>query len=107
MKNEKKTRVRQANSKLTVTATIDEQLFLEELVKHLAEGHMDKGYCEEKVQLGWVAVDTTSIEAYVSGNIILSESGEPLRLAYTTSFLFTCAKEYKQDYALEGSFSMS
>jgi hypothetical protein len=106
MKHNKKP-VHQACSTLTVTATIDEMLFLEELVKHLADNRKSgEGYVDS-LEPGWLTVDTSSIEAYVSGNMILSEAGDPLRLAYTTSFLFTCIKERRGGYTLEGSFSMS
>jgi hypothetical protein len=107
MKHERKPSARQTANLLTVSATIDDQILLEEFVKYLACGRNKMNNSRERTQLGWKAIDTSSLEAYVSGNMIISDENEPVRLAYTTGFLFTCIKEYKQEYSLEGCFSLS
>lgn len=106
MKHDKKSN-KQTCSKLTITATIDEMMFLEELVKHLADGRKRSTNRMQDLQPDWLTINTSSLEAHVSGNMIASDSGDPLRIPYTTCFLFTCIKERTGGYTLEGSFSLS
>jgi hypothetical protein len=107
MKNQRKPSIRPFAPAVTISAMIDDQILLEEFVKYLACGRNKMNYSGETVQEGWKAIDSSSLEAYVSGNMIISTDDEPISLAYTTGFLFTCIKENHQDYSLEGSFSLS
>jgi hypothetical protein len=103
MKHEKKI----STQMTTVTASIDEMMFLEELIEHMAGTRPGQKISKEQVQLGWQPIGTASIEAYVSGHVMLSSEKEPVRLPYVGCFLFTCVKENKGKYSLEGSFSLS
>jgi len=77
---------------LAVSITIDEIPLLKNMVEKLAHRRFDIGYADQPVPEGWKAVDPSSIEAYVSGNLDLLNKGEQLSLAYTTCFTFTCVK---------------
>jgi hypothetical protein len=103
MKREKKA----STQLMTVTASIDEMMFLEELIKHMADTMPEKQINKEHIQLGWESIGTSSIEAYVSGNVMISADGKPARVPYMGCFLFTCVKECRGKYTLEGSFSLS
>jgi hypothetical protein len=92
---------------LAVTACIDEMMFLEELVKHLAETRTSKSKHRVKVEQGWESIQSSSLEVYVTGNMIVSDGDDTSRIPYTTSFLFTCIRENNNGYILSGCFSLS
>jgi len=92
---------------LAVTACIDELMFLEELVKHLADARSAKSRNNIQLEPGWEPITSSSLEIYVTGNMIVSDGVGPMRIPYTTSFLFTCTKENRNGYTLSGCFSLS
>lgn len=92
---------------LAVTACIDELMFLEELVKHLADARSAKPGKNLQLEPGWETIESSSLEVYVTGNMIVSDMDDSSRIPYTTSFLFTCIKERSSGYVLSGCFSMS
>jgi hypothetical protein len=92
---------------LAVTACIDEMMFLEELVKHLADARASKSGKRVPLEPGWEAIHSSSLEVYVTGNMIVSDRVGTTRIPYTTSFLFTCVKENSSGYMLSGCFSLS
>lgn len=92
---------------LAVSATIDESSLLKDLVQKLAHRRVDLGYSKQTVPAGWKAVETSSLEAYVSGNVDILDDDDHLGLAYTTCFLFSCMKERGGDYELTWVNSLS
>lgn len=92
---------------LAVTACIDEMMFLEELVKHLADARSPKTRNNIQLEPGWEPIKSSSLEIYVTGSMIVSDRVGPMRVPYTTSFLFTCVKENRSGYILSGCFSLS
>lgn len=92
---------------LAVTACIDELMFLEELVKHLADARSTKPRKNLQLEPGWETIESSSLEVYVTGNTIVSDIDDSSRIPYSTSFLFTCIKERSRGYVLSGCFSMS
>jgi hypothetical protein len=80
---------------------------LQDLVEELAHRKTDIGYRFEKVPTGSQAIDTSSIEAYVSGELFLSNTSEPINAPFDTSFLFTCIKGNSDEYALTWVSSLS
>jgi len=92
---------------LAVTACIDELMFLEELVKHLADARSIRSRKKIQLEPGWEPIESSSLEVYVTGNMIVSDEVGPMRIPYTTSFLFTCTKETRSAYTLSGCFSLS
>ena len=53
---------------LAITATLADPHILKNLVEQLAKRRHDIGYSLEKVEPGWRAIETSSIEAHVSGD---------------------------------------
>lgn len=92
---------------LAVSATIDESPLLTDLVEKLAHRRVDLGYSKEAVPVGWNALETSSLEAYVSGNVDILNEEDHLGLAYTTCFFFTCMKGRNADYRLSWVSSLS
>jgi hypothetical protein len=92
---------------LAVTACIDELMFLEELVKHLADARSTRSRKKIQLEPGWEPIESSSLEVYVTGNMIVSDVVGPMRVPYTTSFLFTCIKENRSGYILSGCYSLS
>ena len=91
---------------LAITATIEESCMLQLLVETLAESHSDINNRFKKVQPGWKAIRTSSIEARVSGIVNLSGK-QSISLPFVTGFVFTCTKAMKGKYDLTWSNSLS
>jgi len=107
MKNTNNSRQFKSSSPLAVSITIDEIPLLKNLVEKLAHRRYDIGYAEEPVPEGWEAVETSSIEAYISGSLDLLNQEDELSLAYTTCFTFTCVKTADGDNTLTWINSLS
>lgn len=93
-------------SQIAITATVEEPCMLQLLVETLAESHSDLGYYSKEVQPGWKAMETSSIEARVSGGVNFSSS-TPINTPFVTCFVFTCKKATKGRYELTWSNSLS
>jgi hypothetical protein len=107
MKNRGNQNSKKMEKTIAITATLVQPRLLTNLVEKLAHRRYDLGYSHEKVQLGWQAVETSSIEAHVSGDINFSANGETINMPFVTSFLFTCTKGRGQDYRLAWISSLS
>ncbi|MFI5130349.1 MAG: hypothetical protein ACHQFX_10175 [Chitinophagales bacterium] len=90
-----------------VSVTIDEAPLLKNLVEKLAHRHCSSGQCNAIVPDGWKAMETSSIEAYVSGCMDIQEQKEYIALSYTTCFSFTCTKVLGGDNTLAWVNSLS
>ena len=88
--NKKSNRIK--NSAIAITATLAEPRLLKNLVEKLADRRYAIGYSLEKVQPGWQAFESSSIEAHVSGDINLSTETDRINMPFVTCFLFTCTK---------------
>jgi len=95
------------NSPLIVSATIDEFGFLENLVEKLAyrSSDSDKGF--GPAPEGWHFIQTSSIEAYVSGNFFLYNHGNVIYMPFASCFFFTCKTKCKGSNKLSWSNSLS
>ncbi len=98
---------------LHITAAFDQPEFVQNLVEQLAYRRYDLGFGKEKLPHGWIALETSSTETYVSGTLALDLSGhnknreEHIRMPFITNFLFTCIKGEKEPYQLIWSSSLS
>ena len=93
---------------LLISAFIDRPELLENMVQQLAVKHSDIGYAKARVPGKWKALDTSTIESYVSGNIQMTLPGnEIINMPFTNCFMFTCIKENKNPYKLNWSISLS
>jgi hypothetical protein len=97
------------NKSLHITATVDEPESLQNLIEQLAYRRYNTGYSKEKMPRGWKALETSSVETYVSGTIVLdfNNKEERINMPFITCFSFTCIKEEKQPYQLKWSSSLS
>jgi hypothetical protein len=93
---------------LQISAAFDEPEFLQNLVEKLAYRRYDIGYGSLPMPKGWKALETSSTETYVSGNIgIDAENNEPIKMPFITAFLFTCIKGKSEPYQMIWSSSLS
>ena len=106
-KNNKESALRVNNSSLIVSATIDEFTFLENLIEKLAYRSTGAWNSQESVQEGWEVIETSSIEAYVSGNYSVSDESDTAYMPFTSCFFFTCKKECEGVNRLAWSNSLS
>jgi hypothetical protein len=108
MKNlDKNSRKKETSSEISITAALCEQSLLQSVVEELAYRRIDIGYSNQIVPPGLTAVETSSIEAHVSGDMNISAKGDFLDVPFTTCFLFTCIKAKGSDYSLSWSSSLS
>ena len=107
MKNSNDSRQPQNDAPLDISVTVDEASLLQSLVEKLAHRRYDNGYALEIVPDGWVAVETSSIEAYVSGTMDITTGRESIALAYTTCFSYTCTKQADGENILTWANSLS
>jgi hypothetical protein len=90
---------------LHITAIIDHQGFLEDIVEKLALRH-NFGYNNSKNN-NQDLVETSSTETYVSGTMVIEDQEEHINMPFITPFLFTCVKQSEDTYSLEWAISMS
>ncbi|MEP6596301.1 MAG: hypothetical protein ABJA71_10160 [Ginsengibacter sp.] len=95
------------SSVVEITTTLFEQSLLETLVEELAYRRVDIGYSRESVPVGRQAIETSSIEAYVSGEMNISDKSDLLNMPFTTCFLFTCIKIKGGEYKFSWCNSLS
>ena len=106
-KPSKKTDKQVQESQLMISALIDEAPLLTNLVEKLAHRRVDLGYSRKLVPPDWQAIETSSLEAFVSGDINILGEGEYINSPFVTCFLFTCVKAKKGEYSLSWSSSLS
>ena len=106
-KPNKKTDKQVQESQLMISASIDEVSLLTDLVEKLAHRRIDLGYSRGLVPPDWKAIEISSLEAFVSGNLNVSGEGDCINTPFVTCFLFTCTKAKKGEYSLSWSSSLS
>jgi hypothetical protein len=94
-------------AKLTICTTVDEAPLLRNLVEKLAHRRIDLGYSRETVPTGWKAIETSSLEAFVSGDLSIACETEGFKIPYTSCFLFTCTKASTKEFTLSWINSLS
>jgi hypothetical protein len=107
MKNSPFRRQHQNQSAIGVSLTVDGAPLLQDLVEKLAHRRYDIGYAEALVPEGWAALESSSIEAYVSGKLDIVAGGERIKLAYATCFSYTCTKQLGEENTLTWANSLS
>ena len=95
------------NKHLHISTTLDQPVFLEDLIEKLAYRHYDIGYINAIVPHNSQAIETSSTETYVSGTVAIEENGELINMPFITCFLFTCTKGKDQSYKLAWGASLS
>ena len=91
-----------------LVASVDKPDVLEDIIEKLAIRPNDRGYVKASIPQAWRALDTSSVEAYMSGNIQFDyNESSRINIPYTTGFVFSCIKEKSGPYDLKWSFSLS
>ncbi len=90
----------------SITATLCEPVLLKKLVERLAFRHPEKEI-PENLKPGWHFFDSSSIEAYVSGDLHLGSRTDLVHVPFANSFLFTCIRVNKEEYLLTWCSSLS
>jgi hypothetical protein len=95
---------------MTITANLHEPVLLRNVVEKLASRHIDMGYTKVAVPQQWKAIESSCIQADVSGSFDLHINGrrqDPVNIPFNGAFLFTCIKENKGFFNLEWCASLS
>jgi len=93
---------------LHLTTSVDKPEVLEDIVEKLATRRYDIGYSNAAVPTFLEAIDTSSVESYISGRIEFDyNETQRIRIPYITCFLFSCKKKKDDPYDLEWSSSFS
>jgi hypothetical protein len=92
---------------LGVGVSIDELRFVKELIVDIAGRRYDHGYSSQAVPEGRKAIETSSLEAYVSGKVAMADSTNDVIQQYSTGYMFTCCKVKGGDYTLTWMSSLS
>ena len=102
----KKPSNRNERSQTDIIANVEDPCILQLLVETLAESKPNLPFRAKRVHRGWKVLDSSSIEARVSG--ILNLSGKTnMSIPFVTGFVFTCTKAIKGKYDLTWSNSLS
>ena len=88
-------------------ATFDNTELLKAIVERLAGKHLEYGYQQTAVPAGWRSIDTSTVEAYVSGKATTSGPGASATQSFESCFLFTCIRASKSEYNLTWAYSLS
>ena len=108
MKNhDNKKGIKVENSTIACSATLQESKMLKNLVERLACRNYDSEFFFEKLPADWKAIETSSLEAYVSIDVTISKKTELANVPIVTCFLFTCVKEKNSKYNLALCSSLS
>lgn len=101
----KKPSNRNERSQTDIIANVEDPCILQLLVETLAESKPNLPFRAKRVHRGWKVLDSSSIEARVSGGINFSDE-KAVEIPFVTCFLFTCTKG-KGKYELKWSNSLS
>lgn len=77
---------------LRVSASFDNFQLLESIIEKLSYRKPDSNMPAFPVTSGIEAIDTSCVEAYVSGSFLLSENEIYECSSFTSCFLFTCVR---------------
>lgn len=92
---------------LVINSTLAERPLLVKLVERLACRNYNCDQQFEKVPTGSAAIETSTVEAFVNGDLNLSSPDEQVHLPFITSLLFTCIRMRGQNYKLKWISSLS
>ena len=93
---------------LQLKASVDNPGMLESIVEQLATRRYHRYYVATLVPKAWQAMETSSVESYVSGMIdIEGKNLVPMHVPFISSFLFSCTKEKNHPYELRWCVSLS
>lgn len=91
--------------RISVSAMLEEPAALERLVEKLSCQRFE--YDFESLDDQWQIVQTSSIEGYAIGNLVLSDENESINSIFDTCFIFTCVGKTKSNYKMTWACSLS
>lgn len=77
------------------------------LVEKVAGQRYNTGFRKERLQSGWQAIETSSLEADVRVDVELSNPNDRITIPFVTSFIFGCIKKEGEKYNLAWGSSLS
>ena len=93
---------------LHLTASVDKPEELENIIEQLATRRYDIGYSRAYIPEPWKAIESSSVEGYMSGRIEFDyNETQRIRIPYITCFMFSCTKLKHGSYDLTWSVSLS
>lgn len=101
----KKVRKQSKHDQTDVTVTLDHFQLTRDLVEKLA--FRSFAAPEKKDDLDGMAMDLSSIEAYVKGSLHLAEGDRSRRVPFLGSYFFTCVQTSKGDNLMHWAHSLS
>ena len=75
---------------IAITATLSEVKLLQTLIERLASHNIENRHIAESFKPGWKSFRSSSIEAFVSGDISVTSEANVISKPFVKSFLFTC-----------------
>ena len=100
MKKFNKPALSQNQKTSNVEVAIDEAKLLIDMIEELACVRTEKPFQSKPVIEGWEHVESSSLEAFVSGKVSMVEEENPLKEEFVAPFIFTCVRPVNGDYAL-------
>ncbi len=93
---------------LHLTASVENPEGLENIIERIATRRYDIGYSNATVPPSWQAIDTSSVEIYMSVRVEFDYNRtQRIMIPCITAFLFSCTKQKSDSYDLRWSFSLS
>jgi hypothetical protein len=89
-------------------STIHQDVFIfTRLVEKVAGQRYTTGFRKERLQSGWEAIETSSLEADVRVDVNLFNPANQITIPFVTSFIFGCIKKEGEKYNLAWGSSLS
>lgn len=92
---------------LQIIAIIDQPGLLKDKIEQLAYRHHDPGYSIQNIPANRIALETSSVETHVSGNVVINNPDSQISMRFLSCFVFTCIRRKSGVYKLEWSSSLS
>ncbi|MEO6406206.1 MAG: hypothetical protein ABIY51_07015 [Ferruginibacter sp.] len=90
-----------------VDTSVNEPLLMKLIVEELSAKKNYAGMAGLKLDENLVALDSSSHETFVTGNIDFTYSNMKISLPFMTSFLFSCSKSRRPFFEMQWSMSLS
>ena len=90
-----------------VETSINEQLLMKLIVEELAAKNHRESIAGNRLDENLVALDSSTQETFVTGNIDFEYSNMKISIPFLTGFLFTCTKSKRSYYEMEWVISLS
>lgn len=95
------------NSVFAITASIQNQELLENMVIRLADRHFNFSHSFKKNSTGWKAIETASVETHTEGQLNILTDAEMMQPPFNCRFFFTCIKMIGKPFEIAWATSLS